>query len=305
MYYFRLIAFVVCSSYAQGADLRVASAFSSHMVVQEGEPIPIWGWAAADEDVRVRWDDGDVLTTRAVGGEWMVELPARTCGEDAFSAHTIQIESGSEALEIEDVLVGEVWLASGQSNMEWPLVMSNAFEATQALAPILGLRVFTAARISAPERMDNVEGSWKTFTAENCGSFSAVGTYFGLELLRALNKPIGVLHTSWGGSRIEAWMSPERLMEHAEGRSQLQLDPATFPPNHKPSFLSNGMIAPFEGLPLAGCIWYQGESNAEDPSAYGRLFPAMIQDWRARFGQLALPFYFVQLANFTPQAGSD
>jgi sialate O-acetylesterase len=317
---FTLISLFALSHATFAADLEVASVFSDHMIVQEGLPIQVWGWSAGDDQIQVSWDGAILARTVSKNGEWRVALPAQAYGENPFDAHSITIASGLESIELNDVLVGEVWLASGQSNMSWPLRETNAFEETSAraatvgetsetratpLPPIRGLRVFTVSRTSVPLPARDVVGDWRLFTVANCSDFTAVGTYFGLDLLAALDKPIGILHSSWGGSRVEAWMSPGALMEHAEGRSQLQLDVSSFPDRHKPAHLSNGMLSPLEGLSLAGCIWYQGESNAREPQAYGRLFPSMIDDWRRRFGDGNLPFYFVQLANFLPGEGSD
>jgi sialate O-acetylesterase len=242
---------------------------------------------------------------------------------------------------VQDVLVGEVWLASGQSNMEWPVANSADAEREIAAARFPLIREFDVTNTVADQPADTVAGEWRLCSPETAGRFSAIGYYFARSLHRRLGVPIGILNSTWGGTAIEAWTDlvtlqstsawpaidtrwqqamaehPERVANHpaeraawqqadAQARATKTLNPLPWPrPPAGPgtpyalSGLFNGMIAPLQPYALRGVLWYQGESNWRRPAEYAGLFPALIQAWRAQWGREELPFYFVQLANFT------
>jgi sialate O-acetylesterase len=223
----------------------------------------------------------------------MVRLPSMPAGGPT----TMTIKGDSDTITLKNVLIGEVWICSGQSNMQWPLEKTtNAQEAISA-ATNEKIRLFTVPRQTTVEPQTEVDGSWVTCTPESVRHFSAVGYYFGKALEAALGVPVGLINTSYGGTPAEAWTSKETLAN----------DPALAPTleyvkdvknAHRATGLYNAMIAPLVPYAIAGAIWYQGESNAGRAYEYQQLFPAMIQDWRAAWGQGDFPFFLVQLAPF-------
>ena len=448
---------------APAQDLSLGAPLQDHMVVQHDAPLALWGRGVPGRRIDVACErgihgwgsSGRVLED----GSWSLSLKAPGYAEDPFRPFTIEITDGVETLHLEDVLAGEVWLASGQSNMEWPVSEIDTADELKALGRVHGFRMLDVERGSEPEPTADVGGNWAVLAPDSVEAFSGVATHFGLELLEELQVPIGILHTSWGGSSIEAWCSPEALASVGAGQRGLEawatsaaaaaverdawvhpelapgeaeqwtpcalpadletvtgamqgvvwfrcflppLDPAGpqavaislgpidehdetwldgrplgsmddwraprrylldgYPTgggvltvrvenvyglggfsgaaddlhveladgtrlplndgwswrrgattkrkaaNHRPSHLSNAMLTGLEPVPVRGFLWYQGETNADDPAGYAELFPALIHDWRARFpvrDDGPLPFHFVQLANFLPGGDVD
>jgi sialate O-acetylesterase len=214
--------------------------------------------------------------------------------------------TGTNKITVKDILIGEVWVGSGQSNMEFGMskVMNADEEIAQAKYP--QIRLFTVKRAVSDQPKEDVEGEWAACTPETVKNFSAVAYFFGRELHKTQHVPVGLIHSSWGGTPAQSWT------EHGF----LESDPAlqvfltdwqkalasTKPPGRQnsPAGLYDAMIAPLTPYAIRGVIWYQGESNANPAQAYlyRRLFPAMIESWRQAWGQGSLPFYFVQLANY-------
>jgi sialate O-acetylesterase len=204
---------------------------------------------------------------------------------------------------VRDVVVGDVWVCSGQSNMEWPVRLAAHPEDEIAAADHPRLRLFTVKRRMADQAADDVTGSWARCAPGPVAGFSAVGYYFGRELLAKLDVPIGLVHASWGGTPAESWMRPAAL-EADEGFRPILERAIPKDSPVRPCVLFQGMIAPILPATLRGVIWYQGESNASRAVQYRTLFPALIRDWRDAFGAPELPFLFVQLANFgKPEPG--
>lgn len=318
------------------ADVKPHALFTDHAVLQRGRPIPVWGTASPGEKVTVTFRGTDVSTNADAEGKWRVELPAQKAG----GPYELAIK-GNNTVTFSDVLVGEVWICSGQSNMEWSLKSSGDAAKNIAGARNESLRLFTVPRRAVVEPQADVAAEWKTCTPEHATNFSAVGYHFGRDLQKALGVPVGLIFTAWGGTPAQAWTSKEalnaepslryyresleanikrydpakskadyeeRLKAHkdavakakAEGKASprppLQpVAPGASPGS--PSSLYNGMIAPIVPYAFEGAIWYQGESNAPRAFEYRTLFPAMIKDWRARWGR-EFPFLCVQLAPF-------
>jgi sialate O-acetylesterase len=303
------------------AEVKLPGLFGDNMVLQQGMATPVWGWADDGEAVTVSFR-GQTLRTTAKDGKWQVKLRKL----DAGGPDTLTI-SGLNTIELTNVLVGEVWVCSGQSNMEWAL--SRTFEPQQAIAksgnPVI--RLYTVPRLKASEPASNISAAWKICGPDTVADFSAVAYYFGRDLQSSLGVPIGLIHTSWGGSPAEAWMSQEALEAspvyareileaHAramhnftealnayereaselakEGKKIARNKPA--PPHWQPAELYNGMIAPLIPFAIRGAIWYQGESNAGRAHQYRALFPDMIRNWRRDWQQGDFPFLAVQLA---------
>jgi len=313
---------------AAAADARLPAIFGKGMVLQADRPIEVHGWADPGEEVTVRLDGAGEprhATTKADdAGRWRVSLP-----KASYAAGLTLVVEAANRITLDGVCVGEVWLCSGQSNMAFPLRSTSDAETTIAEADDPRLRLFTVAFRVAAEPADDVQGRWEPCTAESAARFSAVAYHFGRALRERLGVPVGLIHSSVGGTPAEAWTSgpalaavpalapilerwdrafeawprardawAARVREWERTKEGRRPPPPLGPQHpHRPAGLYNAMIAPLRGLGLAGVIWYQGESNAGRAVQYGTLFPTLIRDWRAKFCA-DLPFYYVQLANF-------
>jgi len=314
-----LLAFTAAAS---RADVKLHGLFTDNMVLQQGASVAIWGWADEGEQVTVQFRDQKV-TTKAKDGRWMLHLKKLKAGGPNELTVT-----GKNNLVLKNVLVGEVWIASGQSNMEFPL--RNSFESQKDIAACGNelIRLYTVPKLKANEPTNNVHASWQECSPQSSPGFSAVAYYFARDLQKALHVPVGVIHTSWGGSPAEVWMSekvlaanpdykrdildtyPASLKHFQDAVAQFDKEAAeakaagtTFKKNRpwatwKPAELYNGMIAPLIPYTIQGAIWYQGESNAGRAWQYRTLFADMIRNWRQDWGQGNFTFLEVQLAPF-------
>ncbi len=289
------LAFIAFAGVAR-ADVKVPALFSDHMVLQQGIDAPVWGTAAADEEVTVSMADQKATAKADAAGKWMVRLKPLKVGEPV----ELTIE-GKNKIVIKDVLAGEVWIASGQSNMEFSARSSNMTPEEKAAADLPKLRMFTVhkAKLTAPTT--DLIGTWVVCTPQTVDGFSAVGFYFGRDLHKALGVPVGIIHTSWGGTPAQAWTNRATLESTPglEGYAKAEIGQGREAKSaNDPTSLYNGMIAPLVPYGIKGAIWYQGESNAGNPTEYRTLLPAMIAGWRKAWGQGDFPFGIVQLANF-------
>ncbi len=294
------------SSGLLNAEVKPNPLFTDGAVFQQGQAVPVWGTANDGEKVSVEFN-GQKLDTTAKDGKWRVDLKPLEAG----GPFTMKI-SGENTVEVKDVLVGEVWVASGQSNMEWRLNQSFEPENEKPKANHPKLRMFTVARNTSPTPLAEAKGSWITCTPESVGNFSAVAYYFARDLQAKLGVPVGVISTSWGGTPAQAWTSVEGFEKHPElagyakqAQDNLTNFKDTPPPkplgSGTPASLYNGMIAPVIPYAMKGVIWYQGESNAAKSKEYQTLFPAMIADWREKWKLGNFPFLYVQIAPFKGQ----
>lgn len=282
------------------AQLRLPAIFSDHMVLQRGAPDPVWGWADAGADVTVRFAGQSHSTTAAPDGKWMIRLDSPEASAEPREL-SVQARLGdvTETVRFQDVLVGEVWLMSGQSNMQMafrgyrnqPILGSND---AVAQANNRNLRLFTVAHTVADEPADDVVGRWETSTSANALDFSAIGHTFITYLEEVLGVPFGAIDSSWGGTPVEAWTEASALIQ----MTGVDLTRDRGGPQHNPSALYNGMIAPLVPYGIRGALWYQGESNVGAAHLYEQIFSGMIENWRARFDHPDFPFYFVQIAPF-------
>ena len=211
-----LLGLVAGSSHVR-ADVRVPALFADHMVLQRDLANPVWGWAEAGEEVVVVLGDQKKTATAGADGKWRVVLDAMPAG----GPHKIVIE-GKNRIAIDDVLVGEVWVCSGQSNMQYPVAATRDADLARITAKYPRLRMITVPVLGTQEPQDNFKGSWQPATPETVGGFSAVGYYFGLTLYQALDIPVGLIHDSWGGSSCDAWV-PRELFE-ADAQYQPLMD---------------------------------------------------------------------------------
>lgn len=335
--HFRVLSFLlVAGSVALAcqihAELRPADLFSDHAVLQQGRPVPIWGTARSGEKITIRYRDEVVTTEAGADGIWKVDLPALSPGDPA----PLHFEGDSRHIS-QDVVVGDVWLCSGQSNMEWPVARADLMEERmQAGFPLIRQFKITPAASETPS--EAVTGKWVVCSPQTVGGFSAVGYAFAKRLFQDVGTPQGILNCSWGGTPIEAWLAPrlidtnpafqiarERWKKYLEEEypaklAQYETDLAAWknrpagstekPPREPNGPLSRGtisgaynaMLAPLVPYALRGILWYQGEQNTGRPQEYGPMLKALIRDWRSRWQDDHLPFFIVQLPNFGANA---
>jgi len=271
------------------AELRLSTAFGDHMVLQQQMPIRVWGWADAAQSVAVQLRNDSGLSTQITlannDGRWMVELPARDAGGSAL---TLTVTAGDQTITRADILMGEVWICSGQSNMEFRLNqgVNGAQEVAAANHPTI--RLFDVpGHVQQDTPQEDARGQWQVCTPESAAGFSGVGYFFGRALSQELEVPIGLIGTNWGGTRIEPWTPPVGFA---------QVDEVTA--GNGASGIYNGMVAGLTPMSARGVIWYQGESNAGQGLQYEFLKRALVLGWRSTFQNDELSFYWVQLANF-------
>lgn len=191
------------STHGLRAEVRLPSIFGDHMVLQQGHTVPVWGWAEPGEDITVTFQTLRARTTATPEGTWRVDLPALPYGDEPAEL-TVQ---GKNRVRFTDVLVGDVWVCSGQSNMEWPLWDTTGGRSEVAKAHYPAMRLFRVAHKTSLEPVSDCEGTWVVCTPESSGGFSAVGYYFGRDLHRHTGRPLGLIGSHWGGSFIQAWTS--------------------------------------------------------------------------------------------------
>jgi sialate O-acetylesterase len=318
----RILAFLFLIAFGGRADVRLPAILAEHMVVQRGLPVHVWGSAAPGEAVTVSFRGGSRATAADSLGRWSVYLPPGEAG----GPFDLTVK-GNNTIALDDVLVGDVWIASGQSNMELQVQSAANAQAEIAAAKYPRIRLFQAEHKVADYPLDDIAAhGWAECSPETVAKFSAVAYYFGRHLQQRYNVPIGLIEADWGGTPAEAWTSLHALSADAslmpvfaewarmnDDRATVLLErrkeeregaARTWHPNEgnswMPAGLYNAMIAPLTPFPIRGAIWYQGESNASPERAplYARLFQTMIRDWRRAWGEGDFPFLFVQIANF-------
>jgi sialate O-acetylesterase len=272
------------------ADVKPHSLCTDGMVLQQKMTVTIWGTADKGEKVTITFRGKTASATADDQGKWKVSLDSGAAG----GPFPMTI-AGNNKLDYQNVYVGEVWICSGQSNMQWEIYRCG--KSDQAIAndspPNQTLRLFQVPRVAQAKPVDNVDAKWTDSDAKTLQQFSGVAYFFGRDLQAALKIPVGVIHTSVGGTRAEAWTSREVLDGNPYYKNDVIKDKVH--PN-SPAALYNGMIYPLLNYRIKGAIWYQGESNAGQAYRYRELFPMMIQNWRHDWGQGDFPFLFVQLA---------
>ncbi|HEX3726182.1 MAG TPA: sialate O-acetylesterase [Pirellulales bacterium] len=267
------------------AAVKPHALFSDNCVLQQKVKVPVWGTTEAAEKVTVSIA-GKEASAMPRDGKWRVELPALTAG----GPHVLSISQGGDNVELKNVLVGEVWICGGQSNMQWELKQSDGGTEAIATAGNPKLRLFTVPRHRADNPESEVAGAWTVAGPDTAGDFTAVGYYFGRDLQKELAVPVGLISSNVGGTAAEEWMSKDSIDSNPELKNMTKPQNATT--------LYNAMIAPLAPFAIKGAIWYQGESNAGRAYQYRTLLPAMIKNWRDTFGQGDFPFLIVQIAPY-------
>ena len=281
------------------AEVKVPAIFANGMVLQQQSKVSIWGWAKSNAHVKVTcsWNKKTYSAASDAKGRWSIKVETPVAG---FKTYTIRISDG-KAIAIKDVLIGEVWLCSGQSNMDMPLKGYKNQPVENGAEDVLNasnnyIRLFDLKPVYTTTPQDNCIGNWAATNPETVIDFSATAYYFGQRLFKMLNVPIGLIHASMGGSRIEPWMTPDVLKNFPDVKIPAANDEVIR--NQTPTVLYNGMIHPIQGVAIKGTIWYQGESNVSNSKQYEKLFPAMISEWRKLWNIGNFPLYYAQIAPF-------
>jgi sialate O-acetylesterase len=289
-----LAALLMCGG-PSFANVRLPAVLADNMVLQQHSNVTLWGWCDAGEKILVTpsWSQAtdSVIGTR--DGHWVLSVATPAAG----GPYTIDV-SGWNTIELKNVLIGEVWVCSGQSNME--MCETWGLPDVKADLPVCAndrIRFFHVPRTTSMTVQDDCPGRWAACDSNELKTFSAIGYYFGKTLNKELDVPVGLIEVSWGGTPAEVW-TPEELVDSDPDlkAANAKLVPAVGWP-HLPGYCYNGMIAPLTSFSIAGALWYQGESNAVAPETYAKLLTTMIGAWRRAWNK-NFPFYYVQIAPF-------
>ncbi|WP_017260012.1 sialate O-acetylesterase [Pedobacter arcticus] len=295
IFIFSFIAFLYAGTLF--AKVTLPSVFSSGMVLQQNSLVNIWGKATKEVRITTSWDGKNYITAPDKTGNWKTKLQTPTAG----GPFTIIINDGEE-LKLTDVLIGEVWLASGQSNMEMPLKGFKGQPVEGSEEAIKGsanpkIRFFNVQNISWKKPLDDCKGAWLNASPQNASDFSAIAYFYAKILQEKLNVPIGIIEADWGGTVVQAWMSESALASFPETKVPVQANEGNKDKNTATG-LYNGMINPIKGYNIKGAIWYQGEQNRNEPDLYLKMFPAMVKQWRKDWGVGDFAFYYAQIAPY-------
>jgi sialate O-acetylesterase len=304
------------------ADVKLPNIFSDHMVLQQGQENRIWGTAGAGESVSISIADKSIETKADAKGNWETKLPSMKASSNPIKL-TI---NGSSVVEINDILVGEVWICSGQSNMQWAVASSNDADLEKLTSNFPNIRMINFPQIGTQEPIwSHDDRKWMVSGPSTVSGFSAVGYFFARQIHQTTGTPIGMINNAWGGSAAEAWVN--RDLMKSDGRfagllkrwsgleerfaalsaktdrneaenKELNGLQGQMRGNARPGNIYNGVLKSHIGYGIKGAIWYQGESNAGRAYQYRDLFPFMIENWRQEWGQGDFPFYWVQLADY-------
>lgn len=299
MRYVSLFIFLLLVTMAH-AEVRLSSIFTDNMVLQRESEVPIWGWADPSSTISVTtsWNKKKYQVKANEHGAWRIQIVTPEAG----GPYEIQVTE-KNTVRLSNVLIGDVWLCSGQSNMEMPMKGYTAQPILGSTEAILNsknpdIRLYTVPRNpSLHPQGDSKPAAWKVAESSSVVDFSATAYFFGKQLYDVLNIPIGLIVSSYGGSNVETWMEVEWLKE-MEGIDIPLREEGLKDKNRIPTMLYNGMIHPLVGFGIKGMIWYQGESNYERPDQYEILFPRMAEGYRKLWNNPQLPFYFTQIAPF-------
>ncbi len=301
---FGFLAFLCCCllPISVTANITLPAVFSDNMVLQQKSDITLWGWAKAMEQVTIRagWMDQDVKLTVPNHGTWKVTLQTPAAG----GPYTITFKGYNE-ITLNNVLIGEVWLVSGQSNMEWtPAMGINNAEAEISKADYPGIRFFTMNHGTSLNPQELGSGEWTACTPQSMKNFSAIAYFFARTLHEQLGVPVGMINSSWGGTPAEAW-TPANVIQGDEALKQAAAlqKPVPWGPV-EPGVIYNFMIAPLIPYRIAGALWYQGEANTVNAASYKSLLTALVGSWRSLWGY-EFPFYYAQIAPYTYGKNTD
>lgn len=296
-----ITAVILLSFLSSKADIKLPAIFSDNMLLQQNTQVNIWGQAAANKTVvlKASWTKKAVKVTANADGNW--EAVINTPVTDG-KPQTLSVSDGKEVV-IRNILLGDLWFCSGQSNMEMPMKGYKNQPIEGGTMDILNsknnsIRIFTIKRNASLTPLTDVTGQWQEANPETIREFSATAYYFGRQLNKSLQIPIGLLHSSWGGSSAEAWMSKEMLEAYPQAKIPTSAE-GIKDKNRTPTMLYNAMVYPVLGMTIKGFIWYQGESNYDRANTYTSMFSDLVKGWRAKWAQKdTIPFYYCQIAPY-------
>ncbi|NNE78049.1 MAG: sialate O-acetylesterase [Pricia sp.] len=305
--YIVLLCFTLFCYQSVFSKITLPSIFSDHMVLQRNNKVLLWGWGNTGEEIQIStsWDKKTYAAKTTIAAKWEIEVET----PDAGGPFSILFKGETDEIELKNVLIGEVWVCSGQSNMQWSAVtnagIDNAEEEIKN-ANYSNIRLFTVERRTSKYPQEDLPGKWEVCTPETMKDFSAVAYFFARRLQDELDVPIGLIDNAWGGSPAEVW-ARESVFENNEdlATSANALEETPWSPV-SPSYLYNGMVHAITPFKIAGTIWYQGESNVSRHTEYAKLFSEMVASWREAWGY-DFPFYYVQIAPYqydTPETGA-
>ncbi|MEA4984081.1 hypothetical protein SDC9_31307 [bioreactor metagenome] len=293
--------FLLLSVVTMAGTLEIPNIFSDNMVLQQNSEVKLWGQGEPGSTVNFKtgWIEKSLSVQVDINGTW--EANIKTPG--AGGPHMISISSGNDIITLNNILIGEVWICAGQSNMSMPVKGFQSQPILDSQDAIVEsnsypeIRMFTAERSISSIPEFNVKGNWQCASINTTGSFSAVGYFYALELYKTLQVPIGIINLSWGGSNAQAWMSLDLLKTFPEIEISA-INMKSKSPQRIPTALFNAMFYPISRYNVKGIIWYQGENNIVDYDLYSKIFPAMVNEWRKYLNQEDIPFYYVQIAPY-------
>jgi sialate O-acetylesterase len=281
------------------AQTRLPAFFTDNMVLQQQQLVSVWGIDSPRTKITVHSSWGEnAKVTADENGHWKLKLQTPVAG----GPYTLVIK-GSKELTLKNVLIGEVWFCSGQSNMEMPVKGYNNQPVIGSNESILSSRNDNIRFLNTPRSVSitplyDAKGEWKAASAATTGSFSATAYYFAKKLQAVLGVPVGIIQSAWGASTIESWMDKQTLSDFKNVTIPEKLPDSL--PNRTPTIMYSSMLHPYIGYTIKGVLWYQGEANRENANEYQALFSSMIASWRAQWQQGDFPFYFVQIAPIEP-----
>lgn len=304
-------ALLACGWCAAEAKVTLPEILSDNMVLQQQADARLWGWAAPNVEITVKPSWGDkAYRTKADGeGRWLLSVATPSA---SYTAHSIEISDG-EPLTLDNVLIGEVWFCSGQSNMEMPLAgfdncpIEGANEVIATASRWKGIRVATVEKNGQLEPVDRCKGSWKVSSPENAPRFSATAFFFARMVNRVLDVPVGIINCSWGGSKVEGWLPREIVSQYSDidlERDIRKEEPYDWWHYLSPTLMYNGMLKPLQNYTIKGFLWYQGESNVGTHKTYPERLKTMVELWRKEWGLGELSFYFVEIAPYGSYEGT-
>ena len=289
------------------AKIKLPALVGSNMVLQREREVNLWGEASPSKKVTVTtsWDGRKYTTQSDSDGKWLLKVSTPAAG----GPYTIRISDG-DPVTLENVMIGEVWVCSGQSNMQMSMTgnlgepVDGGVEALIEAPKYKDIRLFYTPMVTSPQPVDTCGGEWKVSSSESVAPFSAAAYFFARDLNDALGVPVGLIQTAWGGTRIEAWM-PEATAREVEA-DIVQTNDRFENPN-KVGYLYNAMIRPLLNMTARGFIWYQGESNVHTNNYphYAHYMEKLVSQWRGDWGDPDMPFYFVQLVPHIYEGGTD
>jgi len=283
-------------------SLRLPSIISNHAVLQQSTEVKLWGWAQTTSPVKIScsWNPADTIYVTS-GKDWCWTTTVKT--PKAGGPYAITFMNAGQKIVISDILIGEVWLCSGQSNMEFNFTwgVNDAGDAV-ATSANNDLRFFEVSHSYNNFPQTDCPGEWKISNPETVKTMSVIGYFFGKKINAVTKAPVGMIASYWGGTCVQSWIPQDVIQRDPElKRAAENLKPVPWAPV-EPSILYNAMIHPFINYRIAGTIWYQGEGNTEQPQEYGKLFVSLINAWREKNNR-ETPFYYVQIAPWSGYGG--